>query len=160
MHWCPDPDEAALRRFLSRLIRLRQHLAALLNPELPLPDGPGRMGEAGSPWREWHGIELRNPDWASWSHSLAWSLVDPLRGPLLWCGMNAYYQGNEFELPFRAGGWLRVINTALPADQDLPETPQPWIGTKVPLVGRSLVLMLAPQLLEGLRLAPPDPGKK
>jgi hypothetical protein len=74
--------------------------------------------------------------------------------------MNAYYQGNEFELPFRAGGWLRVINTALPADQDLPETPQPWIGTKVPLVGRSLVLMLAPQLLEGLSLAPPDPGKK
>jgi hypothetical protein len=53
-----------------------------------------------------------------------------------------------------------VINTALPADQDLPETPQPWIGTKVPLVGRSLVLMLAPQLLEGLRLAPPDRGKK
>ncbi|MFM8278626.1 MAG: glycogen debranching protein [Cyanobium sp.] len=157
MHWCPDAEELAQRRFLARLIRLRQHLASLLNPEQPLPEGAGRMGEPGPPWREWHGIELRNPDWASWSHSLAWSLVDPLRGPLLWCGMNAYYQGMEFELPFRAGGWLRVINTALPADEDLPETPQAWIGTKAPLVGRSLILMVAPPLLEGLSLRLGDP---
>jgi glycogen operon protein len=74
--------------------------------------------------------------------------------------MNAYYQGNEFELPFRAGGWLRLINTALPPDQDLPDSPQPWIGTKVPLVGRSLVLMLAPQLLEGLSLVVAGSGRE
>ena len=102
--------------------------------------------------REWHGVELRKPDWASWSHTLAWSLHDPHHGPLLWCGMNAYGKAMHFDLPPCPAGWMRVIDTALPAGLDLPARPERWSPTGAPLESRSLMLMLAAPLVKGLRL--------
>jgi glycogen operon protein len=149
MHWNPDADDRALMVFLKRLISLRQTLAPLLNPENPLanapPSGPRDSGLA---WREWHGVDLYKPDWASWSHSLAWSISDHGRGPLLWCGMNAYYQPMTFSLPLAPTGWLRVIDTGLPSPLDLPHQPQAWSETQVCLAGRSLALMVAAPLLQ------------
>ncbi len=148
MHWRPDAGDQALRRFLCRLIRLRQRLAALLNPEIPLAEAPARrMGEGTVLWREWHGVELHKPDWASWSHSLAWSVHDTREGPLLWCGWNAYYKAMHFDLPASGAGWMRVIDTALPPDDDLPETPERWTPPGVPLESRSLILMVHPSLV-------------
>ena len=153
MHWNPDADDRALMAFLKRLINLRQTLAGLLNPEVPLasapPSGPG---DSGLPWREWHGVDLLKPDWASWSHSLAWSLTDRGRGPLIWCGMNAYYQPMTFSLPVTTPGWLRVIDTSLSSPQDLPAQPEPWSEPQVSLAGRSLALMVAAPLLQGVDL--------
>ncbi len=153
MHWKPDADDRALMVFLKRLISLRQTLAPLLNPENPLasapPSGPK---DSGLPWREWHGVDLYKPDWASWSHSLAWSLSDLARGPLLWCGMNAYYQPMTFSLPLAPTGWLRVIDTGLPSPEDLPAQPQAWSEAKVCLDGRSLGLMVAAPLLQDFDL--------
>ncbi len=153
MHWKPDADDRALMVFLKRLISLRQTLAPLLNPENPLasapPSGPK---DSGLPWREWHGVDLYKPDWASWSHSLAWSLGDLARGPLLWCGMNAYYQPMTFSLPLAPTGWLRVIDTGLPSPEDLPAQPQAWSETKICLDGRSLALMVAAPLLQDFDL--------
>ena len=40
-------------------------------------------------------------------HSLAWSLHDGPHGPLLWCGMNAFYKAMHFALPPAPGGWMR-----------------------------------------------------
>ena len=148
MHWEPDEADLALRCFLRRLIALRQHLAPLMNPSPPPGEGPvGRSAEEGQVWREWHGVELRKPDWATWSHSLAWSLHDGQRGPLLWCGMNAFFKAMHFDLPQAKGGWLRVIDTALPAGDDLPARPNRWLPQGVPLESRSLTLMVAPPLL-------------
>ena len=153
MHWSPDGSDLALHRFLGRLIRLRQQLMGLLNPELPLGEHPQRRaGEAGHRWREWHGVELQRPDWAAWSHCLAWSLHDAQHGPLLWCGMNAYYKAMHFDLPATPPGWLRVIDTALPPDEDLPARPEPWLPAGAPLESRSLMLMVAAPLLEGQSL--------
>ena len=158
MHWQPDAADRALRTFLRRLIALRHQLAALLNPELPWPEGPPAAlepeWEAPPPrlWREWHGVELHRPDWAAWSHCLAWSLVDAEQGPLLWCGMNAYYKAMHFDLPSQPQGWWRVIDTALPAGADLPSQPEPWHPHGAPLESRSLQLMVAPPLLQGLKL--------
>jgi isoamylase len=155
MHWQPDDEDLALRTFLRRLLRLRSHLGPLLNPETPLIDG--LQGEAAGEtpahlWREWHGVELRRPDWASWSHTLAWSLHDPRHGALLWCGMNAYSKAMHFDLPPCGAGWLRVIDTALPAGLDLPARPDRWSPPGAPLESRSLMLMLAVPLLEGIEL--------
>jgi glycogen operon protein len=149
MHWNPDADDRALMVFLKRLISLRQTLAPLLNPENPLTSAPpSGSRDSGLPWREWHGVDLYKPDWASWSHSLAWSLSDLARGPLLWCGMNAYYQPMTFSLPLAPTGWLRVIDTGLPSPEDLPAQPQAWSETQVCLAGRSLALMVAAPLLQ------------
>jgi glycogen operon protein len=148
MHWQPDDDDLALRRFLQRLLALRRRLAPLLNPELPFGDGQlRRAGDGGPPWHQWHGVELGQPDWASWSHCLAWSLQDPMQGALLWCGLNAYYQPMTFSLPHCATGWHQVINTALPEDADLPDQPQPFHGAQASLESRSLVLLVAQPLL-------------
>jgi glycogen operon protein len=149
MHWNPDADDRALMVFLKRLISLRQTLAPLLNPENPLASGPpSGPRDSGLAWREWHGVDLYKPDWASWSHSLAWSLSDLGQGPLLWCGMNAYYQPMTFSLPLAPTGWLRVIDTGLPSPEDLPAQPQAWSETQVCLTGRSLALMVAAPLLQ------------
>ncbi len=148
MHWRPDAGDLALKRFLMRLIRLRQRLAFVFNPEIPLAEAPARrLGEGSVLWREWHGVELNKPDWASWSHSLAWSVQDSLQGPLLWCGWNAYYNAMHFDLPPSAAGWMRVIDTALPPDEDFRETPERWTPSGVPLESRSLILMLHPSLV-------------
>ena len=150
MHWQPDDADRALQRYLKRLIALRHHLAALFNPELPVSDSPQRRsGEAGHLWREWHGVELQRPDWANWSHSLAWSLNDAQGGPLVWCGMNAFHRSMHFDLPASSAGWLRVIDTGLPAGDDLPARPEPWRPRGAPLESRSLMLMVAAPLLEG-----------
>ncbi len=148
MHWRPDAGDLALRRFLCRLIRLRQRLAFLFNPEIPFAESPPRrLGEGQALWREWHGVELNKPDWASWSHSLAWSVQDSREGPLLWCGWNAYYKAMHFDLPPSASGWMRVVDTALPPDEDLLDTPVRWTPPGVPLESRSLILMLHPSLV-------------
>ncbi len=149
MHWQPDQEDLALRRFLQRLLALRRRLAPLLNPELPIAEGPPRRGGEGmAPWREWHGVEWRQPDWASWSHSLAWSLQDQERGSLLWCGLNAYYQPMRFAVPPCGSGWRRVIDTALGPDHDLPEDPPLFAESSALLQSRSLLLLLAEPLLD------------
>jgi glycogen operon protein len=133
MHWQPDPGDLDLHTFVQRLLILRQQLAPLLNPDHPCP--------------HWHGVELDQPDWAAWSHSLAWSLNGPQRQPLLWCGMNAFHRAMHFDLPPSPSGWLRVIDTGLPPGEDLPAEPSPWEPPGAPLESRSLMLLVAPSVL-------------
>jgi glycogen operon protein len=155
MHWQPDGEDEAMRGFLRRLILLRQHLAGLLNPDPPLLDPsqrPNSSAAAGLPWREWHGVELYKPDWAQWSHCLAWSLNDGEYGPLVWCGMNAYYKAMHFDLPASRVGWLRVLDTALPPEEALAGRPERWLPNGAPLESRSLMLMVAAPLMEGVEL--------
>jgi glycogen operon protein len=155
MHWQADQDDAALRTFLQRLINLRSHLAELLNPELAHPErAPSQPTDDSEIWRHWHGVELNKPDWASWSHTLAWSLNHRIEGPLLWCGMNAYGKAIHFDVPTCPSGWLRAIDTGLAVGEDLPAEPQAWRSLSAALESRSVMLLVARPLLEGIRLSP------
>ena len=49
----------------------------------------------------------------------------------------------HFDLPAAASPWHRLIDTALPAGEDLPKTLEPWSPDGVPLEARSLVVMVA-----------------
>jgi glycogen operon protein len=132
MHWQPDDEGLALKLFVQRLLRLRQQLLPWLDP-----DRPTELEH------HWHGVEIDKPDWASWSHCLAWSIHSPQLGPRLWCGMNAYYKAMHFELPPTKSGWQRVIDTGLPPDEDLPAQPPGWRPPSAPLESRSLMLLVA-----------------
>jgi glycogen operon protein len=155
MHWQADQDDGALRAFLQRLITLRSNLAGLLNPELAHPEQGASQGADGPElWRQWHGVELNKPDWASWSHTLAWTLNHRSQGPLLWCGMNAYGKAIHFDLPICPSGWLRAIDTGLAAGEDLPTEPGPWRAPRATLESRSVMLLVAKPLLDGVRLSP------
>jgi glycogen operon protein len=155
MHWQPDAEDLALLRYVQRLIHLRHLLSDVLLPEptqTPFHlENPSLSRDLR--WR-WHGVELNRPDWASWSHSVAWSLHHATHGPLLWCGMNAYYRAMHFDLPRCPGGWLRMIDTGLPPDEDLPLRPERWLPGGAPLESRSLMLMVAEPLLRDRPLAP------
>ena len=140
MHWLPDETDQAMRIFLRRLLTLRRHLAPLLNPEISSLE------------RHWHGVECNKPDWASWSHTLAWSLHESQGHPLLWCGLNAYAKAIHFELPANPDGWMRVIDTGLPAGIDLPAEPTAWKPEGIPLESRSLVLLASSRLATELHL--------
>ena len=141
MHWAPDAEDLELKRFLQRLIQIRHQWADLFNPEVPHAEAKSpRFDQPGHLIRQWHGPKLGQPDWASWSHTLAWSLNDRQRGPLIWCGMNAYCEDLSFEVPQVNHGWRQVINTA---DADAaPADPQAWNGATQAMKSRSLVLLV------------------
>ena len=139
MHWRWDEEGQQLRQFLQRLLQLRRQVLPLIDPELPL----AADGSAGRLWRQWHGVEQDKPDWASWSHCFAWSINCPASGPRLWCGMNAYYKALHFDLPPTPSGWRRVIDTGLPAGDDLPADPPLWRPPSAPMESRSLMLLVA-----------------
>jgi hypothetical protein len=46
--------------------------------------------------------------------------------------MNAFYKAMHFDLPEAKGGWLRVIDTALPAGDDLPARPSVAAAGRAP----------------------------
>jgi glycogen operon protein len=154
MHWQPDADDQALRLFVQRLIHLRHHLADLLNPEIPHPEAGKalRFDQAGHLMRQWDGVKLAQPDWAAWSHTLAWSLNDREHGPLIWCGMNAYHEDLSFEIPSCSSDWKRVIDTHQPTGEDLPSDAPSISGDSVAMGSRSLVLLVAAPLMEGHQL--------
>jgi glycogen operon protein len=153
MHWRPDEGDLALRLYLRRLLNLRRLLLPVLNPELPYEEVPQRRStDPSHRWRQWHGVQLGKPDWAAWSHTLAWSINDSREGPLLWCGLNAYSKAIHFDLPVAPAGWLRVIDTALPPGDDLPSRPQRWMPQGMPMESHSLALLVNRRLLEQAEL--------
>jgi glycogen operon protein len=68
----------------------------------------------------WHGVKLGKPDWADYSHSLAFELHAPEDGELLYVAINAYWEPLTFDLPSLSDGrtWHRIVDTGLPAPDD------------------------------------------
>ena len=148
MIWRPDQCDQDLFQFIQRLLTIRGRLPDLFNPDVPFSEAPPRRGDPPDRiWRQWHGVELDKPDWASWSHCLATSLQRGNRGAVMWMGFNSYFKAMHFDLPVATSRWHRLIDTALPPGQDLPEQPEPWSPKGVPLESRSLVVMVARELL-------------
>jgi isoamylase len=64
----------------------------------------------------WHGVKLNQPDWSTFSHSVALGGELKHEGVLAHIILNAYWEPLEFELPIFKGGtvnWSRWIDTAL-----------------------------------------------
>ncbi|QEY31044.1 glycogen-debranching protein [Synechococcus sp. RSCCF101] len=143
MHWPSDEEAWRMREFLRRLLRLRRELADVIDPATPMSNAAAAPESSlVRRWRSWHGVSVQQPDWAEWSHSIAWSVEERHGGARLWCGMNAYHEPMEFTLPICQNPWLLRIDTARPAGEDLPATPEAIGGaTSVPLQPRSLVLL-------------------
>ena len=153
MVWNDDHCDLELKLFLQRLLKLRQALPQLFNPLVPPPETSRKQPQTPTDlWRQWHGVELSKPDWAAWSRTTATSLHMGSRGALLWMGFNAYNEPLNFELPVPASPWMQVIDTSLPAGEDLPAQAVPYDGVDIPLASRSLVLLLSREVASGLAL--------
>ena len=98
---------------------------------------------------QWHGVNLGQPDWSTFSHSIALTVEIPDERLTLHLIVNAYREAlDSFELPQsgRPGiGWRRWINTALDSPQDIVhwEAALPAPSSAVRAEPRSVIVFFA-----------------
>jgi glycogen operon protein len=114
--WSLISKHADLHRFVKLIIQRR--LLRDLEEDHP--------GETLNQWlresnKAWHGIKLNQPDWSTWSHSVALSAEIEKEGKLVHWILNTYWEALSFELP-ASGPWKRWIDTGLESPEDIV----PW----------------------------------
>jgi len=138
--WEALSTQAALQRFVQGLLALKQSHPALRAEAFWSTDSQAALQVI------WHGVDLNRPDWAAWSHSLAFELRWEAR-PTLYAAFNAYWEPLTFELPLLPPGltWLRVIDTALtpPADFCPPEQARAVTTSHYTLAPRSSLVLVS-----------------
>ena len=107
MNWDENQQDLELYNYLKYLIKIRKKFINFINPTQLT-----NKQENDSPTNYyWHGAKLENPDWSSWSHTIAFSINKGKNNPLLWTGLNAYSKSIDFHLPKSKSKWLKIIDT-------------------------------------------------
>jgi isoamylase len=95
--------------------------------------------------KSWHGVQVNQPDWQGWSHSIALSAELKQEDVLLHLIVNAYWESLEFELPPNGSKdpWRRWIDTGLDSPHDIVpwETAAPVSGLTYRAEPRSVVAL-------------------
>ncbi len=95
----------------------------------------------------WHGVKLNQPDWSSFSHSVAIGGDLKSERILAHLILNAYWEALEFEVPILRGTekWRRWIDTALDPPHEISEwnTEKLVLGTTYRAGARSIVVLIA-----------------
>ena len=117
--WEKIEHNAELLRFTKLLIRFHHNTCLLRDRQI--------WAKSNSTEIHWHGTKLNQPDWGDNSHSLAFELINHACGEQLFVILNAYWEPLEFELPVLTGelAWCRLVDTCLPAPQDICDQPKP-----------------------------------
>ena len=97
-----------LLEYFKYVIKIRKKLINIFNPSF----FPKDKTNENIPSYHWHGTKLDNPDWSSWSHTVAFSINKGINNPLVWVGLNAYSKNIDFPLPKCQYNWLKVIDTS------------------------------------------------
>jgi isoamylase len=151
--WCQDNETSwldwggltrhpTLHRFVRRLIRLRLSIQPGRHRSVSLTEFLRRSRI------EWHGVRLSEPDWSEQSRSIAVGFREmegPARALVI---VNAWHEPLAFELPAVASGWRQMVDTFLPAPDDIHtwEEASP-IQAASYLVGAHSVVFLAAEAL-------------
>ncbi len=96
----------------------------------------------------WHGVKVRQPDWATSSHSIGLTVEMPDERVTVHLIANAYWEALDFELPQigRPGiSWRRWINTGLDSPQDIVhwEAALPVLSSAIRAEPRSVIGLFA-----------------
>ncbi|WP_432994083.1 glycogen debranching protein GlgX [Dactylosporangium sp. CA-233914] len=135
VNWHLAGANAGLLRFWRGLIAFRARHATLRAAEFYPPDEVA-----------WHGTRLGVPNWGDpQARALACTIRGHAGGPDLHLMMNMYWEPLDFQIPLDGRHWVRAIDTALPAGDDLRdeggEPPVP--GPHYTLSGRSIAVLLS-----------------
>ena len=140
--WSLCTENADILRFVQHMIRVRLYFdQGTEGGQITLEDYLSRARI------EWHGVELGKPDWATSSHTLAFTMQNFAVSHVRYVAINAYWKPLEFELPPVTGnpdaGWLRLIDTSLPTPDDIVEETDglPVKGPKYLVSPRSIVML-------------------
>ena len=138
MNWDKSQQDLELLNYLKFLINIRKRIIKLLNPEILI----SQKNIGNIPKYYWHGAKLDNPDWSSWSHTVAFSINKGESNPLVWAGLNAYSKSIDFCLPESKGNWLKVVDT------NIPEIikPYPIFDKSINIKSRSSVLIISEEV--------------
>ena len=125
--WCQDNElnwfdwdlvnsNSGLVRFTRELIRFTGSVDILQANRFWSATNPDHDGDI-----SWHGTQPNQPDWTPGSHSLAFTLEQPITGRHVHAMLNAGDLDLEFELPAAPAGmgWAKVIDTSLPSPRDI-----------------------------------------
>jgi len=100
----------------------------------------------------WHGVKLGQPDWSSYSHSVAFGADVPGYDLKLHLILNGYWESLDFELPRLGNGdqWHRWIDTALDPPLEIVEwqAAEPFPGHTYRAAPRSVVALASGTALE------------
>ena len=100
----------------------------------------------------WHGVKLGQPDWSSYSHSVAFGADVPGYDLKLHLILNAYWEPLDFELPRLGNGeqWRRWIDTALDPPLEIVEwqAAELFSGHTYQAAPRSVVVLTSGMALE------------
>ncbi|MFI5914789.1 glycogen debranching protein GlgX [Dactylosporangium sp. NPDC051541] len=124
---------AGLLRFWRGLIAFRARHATLRADEFYTPDEVA-----------WHGVELGAPNWSDpQARALACTIRGRAGGPDLHVLMNMYWEPLDFQLPADGRRWVRAVDTARPAGDDLrDEGAEPAVdGPNYTAQGRSIAVL-------------------
>ena len=108
MNWEHGQQDLELLEYFKYVIKIRKKLINIFNPSF----FPNNQTNENIPTYHWHGTKLDNPDWSSWSHTVAFSINKGITNPLVWIGLNAYSKSIDFPLPKCKYNWLKVIDTS------------------------------------------------
>ncbi len=141
--WDMVEKEQHLLRFTQGLIHLTQNLKVMqIEHLLRVTDSWHH-----EPHIVWHGTRLGQPDWAKYSHSLAFSLRYPDANEHLHVMLNAYWQPLVFDLPPLGmhERWHRIVDTAVvpPRDFCYPDQSITVEGDGYPVSPRSAVVLMS-----------------
>ncbi|MBO8234331.1 glycogen-debranching protein [Prochlorococcus marinus XMU1419] len=109
MNWEHGQQDLELLKYFKYVIKIRKKLINIFNPSF----FPNNQTNENIPTYHWHGTKLDNPDWSSWSHTVAFSINKGNSNPLVWIGLNAYSKSIDFPLPKCKYNWLKVIDTSM-----------------------------------------------
>ena len=135
MNWNKNDQDLELLEFVKTLIQIRKNLSDFITAE-------NLQNNEESPELVWHGINLEEPDWSSWSHTAAFSINKG--SPIIWCGLNAYKNNIKFYLPKVKSKWLKIIDTS----NTLKNKPKVISSSSIDLESRSAVLIVANEIFE------------
>jgi len=140
MNWEHSHQDLELLNYLKYVIKIRKNLINIFNPSIL----SSHKNHDDNPQYYWHGTKLDNPDWSSWSHTVAFSINKGNTNPLVWIGLNAYSKSIDFHLPKCKYNWLKVIDTSMPEIF----APLTINETSVSIKSRSSLLIISEQVFE------------
>jgi len=108
MNWEGNNQNLELLDYVKQLTFIRKKLIHLFNP---LINDESTKNKNIIEY-QWHGTTVDNPDWGSWSHTIAFS-INKDKDPLIWIGLNAYSKNINFYIPTINSNWIKVVDTSI-----------------------------------------------
>ena len=138
MNWGELDQDLDLLNYVKGLIQFRKKFIEIINPK----DSSYKSNQEQFIDYQWHGININNPDWGSWSHTIAFS-INKNNIPLIWVGLNAYSKKIRFTLPTTKYNWIKVLDSS----ESVLKKPIPIKDKFIELSNRSSVLIISDELL-------------